>query len=189
MRATMMRALAGSGSAHSFLTTAVSTAFSETAADRRQARMGRSRLPRGGQRGPRPGDVERQVGGVLRFLAGRDRLHRIEAQIPTWASKSMSPSSSAVTPRLVIAPRWIRARPSSSASETSSLSNAVPPSRMSRSTSIGRRRLQGLLQVSAQPTSQIREVRSVRRPALRPKHGREQAGDRCETPVLPLIRC
>ena len=89
----MMRALAGSGSAHSFLTTAVSTAFSETAADRRQARMGRSRLPRGGQRGPRPGDVERQVGGVLRFLAGRDRLHRIEAQIPTRAAKSMSPSS------------------------------------------------------------------------------------------------
>ena len=44
-------------------------------------------------------------------------------------------------PRLVISPCATCATPRSSATETASRSNAVPPSRMSRSTSIGRRRL------------------------------------------------
>ena len=102
-----------------------------------------------------PGDVERQVGGVLRFLAGRVRLHRIEAQIPTWAIKSMSPSSSAVTPRLVIA-----AALDPSAAIVQRQRNVELVERGSAEPHVALdvdwpapAAAQGLLQVSAQPTS------------------------------------
>ena len=164
MRATMMRALARSGSAHSFLTTAVSTAFSETAADRRQARLGRSRLPRG------------------------------------WSARTTAPAMSSVK-WAACCDSWPAASVCTACGIPERGHRPAPAKRRARRTRFRRAacRLdvdrpapaaaQGVLQVSAQPTSQIREVRSVRRPALRPKHGREQAGDRCETPVLPLIRC
>ncbi len=187
----MMRALARSGSAHSFLTTAVSTAFSETAADRRQARLGRSRLPRGwsarttarrcrassGRRAaipgrPRPSAPHRGANPNLGEQV--DEPVQLGGHAAARDCAALDPSAAIVQRQRNVE---LVERGSAEPHVALDVDRPAPAA------------AQGLVQVSAQPTSQIREVRSVRRPALRPKHGREQAGDRCETPVLPLIRC
>src|SRR3984957_18097225 len=44
------------------------------------------------RRGPRTGDVERQAGGVLGFLASRVRLDRVDAQSPTLGDELDEPA-------------------------------------------------------------------------------------------------
>ena len=140
---------------------------------------------------PWPVDIERQMGGVLRFLAGGVRLDRIDPQCPCLGDEI---DEAPAIPRSRHGWSSRHARPQRgrcrALTETASLSNAVPPRRMSRLTSIGRRwlrrsassRLTPTMPPSAASSAAVPDRRRRRRRAKRRRSRARTAPRRALSP-------